>query len=110
MIDFTIIIPVYNESQNIQPLVDKINRLELKHNFDILFINDCSTDDTWKVIKSYFNDNILLNHQIESYNYFIKNLISKISKQYNPIKLNYYNNDKSLLYPNQVLHHFSKIS
>ena len=29
MIDFTIIIPVYNESQNIQPLVDKINRLEL---------------------------------------------------------------------------------
>ena len=52
MIDFTIIIPVYNESQNIQPLVDKINRLELKHNFDILFINDCSTDDTWKVIKN----------------------------------------------------------
>ncbi len=46
--------------------------------------------DTWTVIKQYFKEtNILLNHQLSSFNYFINTLIPQISKQYNPIQLNY---------------------
>ena len=52
MTDFTIVIPVFNESKNIKLLVDRINNLKMNKNFNILFINDGSTDDTWNTIKS----------------------------------------------------------
>ena len=53
--------------------------------------------DTWTVIKQYFKEtNILLNHQLSSFNYFINTLIPQISKQYNPIQLNYNCPEKSI--------------
>ena len=49
---------------------------------------------TWTVIKSYFKQkNNLIKHQIESYNYFIHELIPKVVKQYNPITMRFRNEE-----------------
>lgn len=49
----TLIIPVYNEVDNIQPLYQELNDLGKKSHFtlEIIFVNDGSTDDTDKKIK-----------------------------------------------------------
>ena len=49
--------------------------------------------DTWIVIKKYFDSNILIDHQLSSFNYFIKNIIPKVVKQYNPIPLSFISNE-----------------
>ena len=45
------------------------------------------TNDFWSIFKAYHDstDHFLTEHQIESYNYFVNNLIPTIVKQYNPI-------------------------
>ena len=57
---FTIIIPVKNEEKNIPILIQKIQEQKIDYEYEILFINDGSTDNTWKVIKNinYENDKI----------------------------------------------------
>ena len=54
MINFSIIIPVYNESENINPLLNEI-LISLKNfdkdKYEIIFVDDCSTDNTVKIIK-----------------------------------------------------------
>ncbi len=44
-----IIIPAYNESENIEKLVD--NLIENYSQYDYLIVNDCSTDNTEEIIK-----------------------------------------------------------
>ncbi len=61
--------------------------------------------NTWKVIKEYFKETeILIHHQLNSYNYFIKDLIPIATKQYNPIKLNYNDveNDQNIQYKIEI--------
>ena len=43
-----VIIPAFNEQDNIVPLIKDIN----KYDYDYLIINDCSTDDTPNILKS----------------------------------------------------------
>ena len=50
-----IIIPVYNEEENIQKLFKKIKKLKIK--FDILFVEDNSTDNTRSEIKKLVKKN-----------------------------------------------------
>ena len=48
---FSIVIPTYNEKQNISILVNKITK-NLKHlSYEIIVIDDNSTDGTTKVLK-----------------------------------------------------------
>jgi len=52
MNNFSIIIPVFNEEKNIVDLIDEIN-LSLNDYyklFEIIIVNDCSTDDTYKLL------------------------------------------------------------
>ncbi len=44
-----IVIPAYNESKNLPKLLEKIEKESA--DYDILVINDCSTDDTEKITK-----------------------------------------------------------
>ena len=50
--DLSIIIPLFNEAESLSPLYDWIKRVmdENKFIYEIIFINDGSTDDSWKVI------------------------------------------------------------
>ena len=47
---FSLIIPCYNESANIEKLFDEIKILQEKINFEIIIINNGSTDNSSKVI------------------------------------------------------------
>ena len=49
---FSIVIPIYNESENISNLISEIeNNLDF-NNYEIIVVNDCSTDKTRKILKN----------------------------------------------------------
>ncbi len=56
---FSIVIPLFNESKNIKFLLDEIikNLINYK-NYEIILVNDASTDDTSQVINSLSFNNI----------------------------------------------------
>ena len=43
---FSIIIPVYNEAGNIRPLVEEISAAVASADFELVYVDDCSTDET----------------------------------------------------------------
>lgn len=52
--DISIIIPLYNEEESLEKLHDWIAKVMLTNNFsyEIIFVNDGSTDKSWKVIEA----------------------------------------------------------
>ena len=50
--DISIIIPVYNNQNTIPLIIKKIQKVvyELKISYEIIFVNDGSTDNSWKII------------------------------------------------------------
>lgn len=55
-IDLSIIIPVYNTQKFVKKCIDSILQNKTSYNFEILIINDGSTDDSMKILKSYYNN------------------------------------------------------
>lgn len=51
--EVTVVIPVFNEEVGIQKLLDKIIELKLNEVYEILVINDGSSDNSLEVIKKY---------------------------------------------------------
>lgn len=51
--DISVVIPLYNEAESLPELQDWIERVMKKHGFsyEIIFINDGSTDNSWEVIE-----------------------------------------------------------
>ncbi len=51
--DISVIIPLYNEAESLPELHDWIKRVMDSHRFtyEIYFVNDGSTDDSWKIIE-----------------------------------------------------------
>lgn len=51
--DISVVIPLYNEAESLPELHDWIVKVMSEHgfNYEILFINDGSTDNSWQVIK-----------------------------------------------------------
>lgn len=57
--NFSIIIPVYNEQKNISKLFNEItNSIDKNLNYEVLFINDASNDETLTEIKKISSKNI----------------------------------------------------
>ena len=54
--DLTILIPVKNEEKNVIHVIEKIEN-KIKINYEILFVNDFSTDQTYKVIEDITKNN-----------------------------------------------------
>lgn len=50
--DISIIVPLYNEAESLPKLYEWIKRVMAEHGFshEIIFVNDGSTDESWKVI------------------------------------------------------------
>jgi len=55
----SIIIPAYNEGKTINLILDKIRNVKLDYEIEkeLLIVNDCSNDDTDKVILKYMSEN-----------------------------------------------------
>ena len=55
----SIIIPAYNEGKTIHLILDKIKNVPLINNVqkEIIFVNDCSTDDTGECVLKYIENN-----------------------------------------------------
>ena len=55
--NFSIVIPLYNESENIsllnEEIIETIKTLkkENKYNFEILYVDDGSTDNTFEILR-----------------------------------------------------------
>ncbi len=82
---FSIVIPLFNESQNIEILIEEINlSLNEFKNFEIILVNDESTDNTLNIIKNIKNKKIkILNNKINKGQSFsihegIKNSLNNI--------------------------------
>ncbi len=58
MKNFSIIIPVFNEEKNIEDLIDEINLCLKKYYdlFEIIIVNDCSIDNTYKILNKKINN------------------------------------------------------
>ncbi|MGS4874670.1 glycosyltransferase family 2 protein [Acinetobacter nosocomialis] len=60
----TVIVPMYNEEKKVALCVDVLKK-QTNQNFDVIFINDGSTDNTVKILKeclgldTYFNYKII---------------------------------------------------
>lgn len=50
-LDISIIVPLYNSSVLLKPLVLDISEHFKQLSYEIIFIDDCSTDDTWKIVE-----------------------------------------------------------
>ncbi len=57
--NFSIVIPVYNEDKNLLILTKEIlNSISTnQYKFEIIFVNDCSTDNTSKILKKIYSNN-----------------------------------------------------
>lgn len=53
----SIVVPVYNEEKNIDPFLNRILEVIKKYQYEIIFVNDGSTDRTEEVIKTYCQKN-----------------------------------------------------
>lgn len=58
-LDLSIIIPLLNEEESLPELTDWVLRVcrDQKYSFEILFIDDGSTDTSWEVIQKLISDN-----------------------------------------------------
>ena len=65
---FSIIIPVYNSESFLSTTIDSILKQNFK-NYEIILVDDCSTDNTNKLCKSYeknFNNIKLIDKRINT--------------------------------------------
>lgn len=62
MIQLSVVIAVYNEEDNIKPLITSINRVFLNSGieYEVIFVDDGSVDNTSKLIKEYSSRNTTL--------------------------------------------------
>jgi dolichol-phosphate mannosyltransferase len=52
VLDLSVVVPVYNETENIKPLIDEIcAALRGKFAFEIVYVNDASVDSTFSMLR-----------------------------------------------------------
>lgn len=56
--EFTVVIPVYNEKESLQELIARISESfkQMQRSYEILFVDDGSTDTSLEIIKKYTQD------------------------------------------------------
>ena len=51
--DYSIVVPVFNSSKTLPMLIDELNTVmySIDKEFEIIFVDDCSLDESWQVLK-----------------------------------------------------------
>lgn len=49
----SLVVPIYNEAPHLRKFLDQLDGLDLKVEKELVFINDCSTDQSLEILKSY---------------------------------------------------------
>ena len=60
MIELSVVIPVMNEEENIPPLLEAVHNALINFDYEIILVDDGSTDGTRKKILEYADDRIVL--------------------------------------------------
>jgi len=62
MVDISIVVPVYNEEESLPELADWIRRVmvENDYTYELIFVNDGSTDASWEVIRRLAIGNVAI--------------------------------------------------
>ena len=65
--DISVVIPLYNEAESLPELFAWIERVMKEHNFsyEVIFINDGSTDNSWEVIEALKSKNPEVVHAVK---------------------------------------------
>lgn len=50
-LQLSIIIPTFNEAQNVKTLINKIEQVLAHYNWEVIFVDDDSSDMTWRIVK-----------------------------------------------------------
>lgn len=56
----SVVVPVYNEEENVTLLVTEIEKALINFNYEIILVDDFSTDTTVKTVKNLKNKNVVL--------------------------------------------------
>ena len=54
--EISVVVPVYNEAENVEKLVREIHAALSTRNYEMNFVNDCSSDETEKVLQGLKNE------------------------------------------------------
>ena len=73
---FSVVIPIFNESENIKSLFEEIKESLKKYkDFELIYVNDCSTDDSdvplTKIKNNNINIQVLFNKKNQGQSYSI---------------------------------------
>ena len=62
-LDLSIIIPVYNGEKYLKECLDSIFNNKTKYEYEVIVIDDGSSDDSMKILQSYSKDNLIIKKQ-----------------------------------------------
>ncbi|MDE1902098.1 MAG: glycosyltransferase family 2 protein [Alphaproteobacteria bacterium] len=50
-VSVSVVIPTFNEARNVRPLIDKLTHALARYEWEVIFVDDNSSDMTWKTVK-----------------------------------------------------------
>jgi glycosyltransferase involved in cell wall biosynthesis len=56
-LELSIVVPLYNEEESLPELVDQIKRALPSRSFELIFVDDGSTDSSWNIIEQLVEAN-----------------------------------------------------
>ena len=68
----SIVFPCYNDADRLKYTfndIKKFHEKKITNNFEIIFVDDGSSDNTFKILKDYKNENVKLNEKIKIISY-----------------------------------------
>lgn len=62
MVELSVVVPVYNERENIKPMIDKISNalIQIQEECEVIFVDDGSNDNTAGAVRDNLRRNIIL--------------------------------------------------
>ncbi|MFH2095577.1 MAG: glycosyltransferase, partial [Bacteroidota bacterium] len=57
--DYSVIVPVFNSEESLEELLEQIKKSfqSLEKTFEVIFVDDCSPDNSWEVLQKLKEDN-----------------------------------------------------